>query len=77
MRRVIREVMHEWIHNFGMPTRIHTDQDRHLQAQVVTEICKLFKVNQSRTTPYHPQGNGQCERMNQSILNVLRTLCES
>ena len=42
---------------------------------VVREICKLFNINQSRTSPYHPEVNGQCERMHISIINLLRVLC--
>ena len=69
-------LMNEWIFNFGTPQRIHTDQGRNFQSEIVEELCKLFGIVQSSTSPYHPQGNGQCERMNRSIINMLRTLGE-
>ena len=72
---VAKILMNEWIYCYGTPERIHTDQGRNFQAEVVREICKLFNINQSRTSPYHPEGNGQCERMNRSIINLLRVLC--
>ena len=74
---VAKILMNEWVFSFGTPERIHTDQGRNFQAEVVMEFCKLFGISQSRTSPYHPQGNGQVERLNRSIMNLLRTLNKS
>ena len=60
----------------GPPQRLHSDQGRNFESHILSELCKAFGVEKSRTTPYHPMGDGLVERMNRSLLNLLRTLME-
>ena len=46
---VAKILINEWIFNFGTPQRIHTDQGRNFQSEIVEELCKLFGIVQSRT----------------------------
>ena len=66
-------LMRWWVSVFGTPYQIHTDQGRNFEAGLVQELCKLLKIHKSRTTPYYPSGNGQCERHNSTIMNLVHT----
>ena len=62
---------------FGAPTRIMHDQGPEFENKLFHHLENLMGISRSRTTPYHPQGNGQCERMNQTVLAMLKTLEQS
>jgi len=40
----------------------------------MSDLCKMWGINQSRTTPYHSQGNGVVERNNRMLGDSLRSL---
>ena len=58
------------------PEKLHSDQDRNFKSYILSELCKAFRITKSRTTPYHPMGDGLVERMNRTLLNLLRTYTE-
>ena len=56
------------------PKKILTDQGRNFESQLVADLCELMEVQKMQTSPYHPQTNGQCERFNSTLINMLGTL---
>ena len=57
---------------FGLPTQLHSDQGRNFESKLVQELAKLTGIRRTRTTPFHPRSDGQTERMNRTILAMLR-----
>ena len=69
-----RLLFDNFICHYGFPARLHSDQGRNFESQVIKELCSIANIEKSRTTPYHPMGNGMPERFNQTLLNMVGTL---
>ena len=63
-----------FILHYGFPSKIITDQGRNFESELIEHLCQVAGVQKLRTSPYHPQTNGQCERFNGTLLNMLGTL---
>ena len=58
---------------YGMPDILHSDQGRNFESSILRQTLEAFGIKKSRTTAYHPQGDGMVERFNRSLLQMLRS----
>lgn len=43
----------EWFSKFGVPAYIHSDKGRNFERSLIQQLCNLYGIMKSRTTPYH------------------------
>ena len=63
--------MDEYICRFGCFESLHSDQGANVDGAVFKGLCDLIDAAKTRTTPYHPQGDGQVERLKKSLVKIL------
>ena len=73
-RTTAEALYHNFLTKYGFPTRIHSDQGANFDGKIIKELCNITGMRKSRTTPYHPMGNGMCERFNRTLMDMLGTL---
>ena len=67
----------DFLLRYGIPAKLMSDQGGEFQNQIINELNDIIGITKARTTPYHPQSNGACERMNKTLLKMLRSLPEN
>ena len=73
---VAKKLLDEMFCRFSLPEKLHSDQGRQFEGEVVTQLCQLLAIEKTRTTPYHPQSDGLIERFNRTLLSMLATCLE-
>ena len=65
-------VVNNFFARFGCPSQVHTDQGSNFTSAFFRSICDLLEITKTHTTPYRPCSNGQVERYNRTLLQVIR-----
>ena len=69
---VARMLVDDFIARMGCPLKIHTDQGRQFEGSLCQAVCEILQISKTRTMPYHPCSNGQVERYNRQLLQMIR-----
>jgi IS30 family transposase len=59
----------------GFPEYVVSDRDTTFTGSFFTDLYNYLEIKRSMSTAYHPQTDGQTERINQVIESYLRSYC--
>ncbi len=76
-RTTARVLVDNFFVHYGFPAKLHSDKGANFESKTIKKLCQLAGMKKSRTTPYHPMGNGMVERFNRTLLNMMGTLTDS
>ena len=71
---VAQTLYKEYFVHYGWPDKLHSDQASNFKSKVFPELGKIAQVQKIHTMPYNLKGNAQCEKFNQTLLNMIGTL---
>ena len=73
---VVNFLFEEIFVRFGVPREIVTDQGAQFTSKLVQEIAEKYKIKHRKSTPYHPQANGQVESTNKTLEGIITKIVQ-
>ena len=74
---IVSALLHEVFSKFGLPSRLYSDRGSNVDGAVLQLLSQRLGIQKIRTVAWHPASNGQCERLNHSLIPLLRAFCFS
>lgn len=73
-KQVAQKLWNNFFCLYGFPQRLLSDQGANFESKLISELMDLAGVKKFHTTPCHPMCNGQTERFNCTLRNMIRAL---
>ncbi|CDJ36185.1 LOW QUALITY PROTEIN: Retrotransposon nucleocapsid protein, related [Eimeria mitis] len=61
----------------GFPDVLISDRDPRFQSQLWQQLCHRFHIKDAMSSPYHPQSDGQTERVSRTLEQMLSTYIQT
>lgn len=75
--KTVIECCHRVFSLFGCPSSLHTDRAQCFMSSELKEYTLRHGIILTHTTPYHPTGNSQCERLNGTLWKTVKLALKS
>ena len=71
-KTIARAMVNHFFARLGCPQEIVSDQGSNFCSDLFHDLCQRLGIDKKRTTAFRPSANGQVERMNRSLLQMIR-----
>ena len=72
----IIKCLHNFVMKFGIPEAFLSDQGRNYQSDLIAQLWEMLDVRRKRTSIYHPETDGLSERLNRTLIKMIKNcLC--
>ena len=71
---IAKILVDRWFYVYGIPAHIHSNKGRSFDNEIMSHLYAVYGVEQSTTTPYNPCGNAPTERLNHTLIGLLKSL---
>jgi transposase InsO family protein len=75
-KSVVEFIYEDIFTRFGVPHEIVTDQGTQFTSKLMREITEKYGIKHCKSSPYHPQANGQVESTNKVLEAILTKIVQ-
>ena len=72
----VADTVLDWVSQFGVMQILHSDQGKQFESIVISELCQKLGILKPRATSYYPASDGQVERLNRTLIEMLSKYAE-
>jgi hypothetical protein len=76
-KQIAQHFVKEIVFRHGCPERLLSDRGPAFIGELMTEITHELEIHALKTSAFHPQTNGQTERFNRTLMNMLAMYTEA
>ena len=66
--------MDKWFYVYGTPACIYSDKGCSFDNDIMSHFYAMYRIEQATTMPYNPHGNNTTERLNHTLIGLLKSL---
>ena len=71
---VAKILVDRWFYVYDIPAHINSNKGHSFHNEVMSHLYAMYGVEQSTATPYNPCGNAPTERLNHTLIGLLKSL---
>ncbi|MEW8548046.1 MAG: RNase H-like domain-containing protein, partial [Candidatus Thiodiazotropha sp.] len=72
----VADAVLDWVSRFGVMQVLHSDQGKQFEATVIADLCQKLGILKTRATSYYAPSDGQVERLNRTLIEMLSKYVE-